>query len=108
MQVGIREMYQKDDVLMPGKVGIALSIEQWGLLCKAAPEVSKAVQDFNGRALLEDKPCPVATLLSCHVSLSGQHQIVKFSHLITSKPDMLGGQKCLETCILTTAAPWVI
>lgn len=48
MQVGIREMYEKGNELLPGKKGIALSLEQWEQLCSAAPDVSAAVQSLSG------------------------------------------------------------
>lgn len=48
LQVGIREMYATANELLPGKKGIALSIEQWDLLCQAAPDVTQAVQRQSG------------------------------------------------------------
>lgn len=49
MQVGIREMYMKDNELLPGRKGIALSIEQWEELCKAAADVTQAIQNGGGK-----------------------------------------------------------
>ena len=50
VQVGIREMYEKGNELLPGKKGIGLTLEQWEQLCTAAPEVTAALHRMSGGA----------------------------------------------------------
>ena len=44
----IREYYEKDGELLPGKKGIALDLPQWDRLVAAVPDISAAVKEQGG------------------------------------------------------------
>ncbi|CRK23174.1 hypothetical protein BN1708_013643 [Verticillium longisporum] len=45
--INIREYYQKDDDMLPGKKGISLSLPQFEALLKAAPAISAKLRDMG-------------------------------------------------------------
>jgi hypothetical protein len=48
LQVDIREYYEKDSELLPGKKGIALDLSQWDRLVTAVPDINAAVKEQGG------------------------------------------------------------
>ncbi|XP_014293411.1 RNA polymerase II transcriptional coactivator [Halyomorpha halys] len=46
LMVDIREFYEADGELKPGKKGISLSVEQWRKLCGAVDEVNEALKNM--------------------------------------------------------------
>ena len=44
--MNIREYYETEHGLKPGKKGIALSVEQWGKLKEVMDSVDKALEEF--------------------------------------------------------------
>ena len=47
-QVDLREYYEKNGELLPGKKGIALDIPQWEKLSGAVPDIDTALQQESG------------------------------------------------------------
>ncbi|UNI20601.1 hypothetical protein JDV02_006672 [Purpureocillium takamizusanense] len=45
--VNIREYYEKDSKMLPGKKGISLSIEQYTALLKAAPAINEVLRTMG-------------------------------------------------------------
>ncbi|KAL4857528.1 RNA polymerase II transcriptional coactivator [Chlorella vulgaris] len=46
--VDLREYYEKEGEMRPGKKGIALQAEEWGKLCTAAAQLSQQLQQSGG------------------------------------------------------------
>ena len=44
----LREYYEKDGNLLPGKKGIALDLRQWDKLVEAVPDIDAAIQQQEG------------------------------------------------------------
>ncbi|PHH83143.1 hypothetical protein CDD82_3436 [Ophiocordyceps australis] len=45
--VNVREFYEKDGKMLPGKKGISLSVDQYAALLKAAPAINVALRDLG-------------------------------------------------------------
>ncbi|KAK9509024.1 hypothetical protein O3M35_006438 [Rhynocoris fuscipes] len=45
LMIDIREFYENDGDLKPGKKGIALAVSQWKKLCEIMPEIEDAVKE---------------------------------------------------------------
>ena len=54
----LREYYEKDGELLPGKKGIALDLPQWDKLVEAVPDVNAAIQQQEGPQKSQPKAIP--------------------------------------------------
>ena len=68
----LREYYEKNGELLPGKKGIALDLQQWDTLVEAVPDIDAAIQQQE--ALQKSRPmampggehAPSYSMLDCH------------------------------------------
>ena len=54
----LREYYEKEGELLPGKKGIALDLAQWEKLVEAVPDINAAVQQQEGPQKSHSKVAP--------------------------------------------------
>ena len=47
-KVDIREFYEKNGELLPGKKGISLTLEQWQILKEITPNVDACLEELAG------------------------------------------------------------